>query len=421
MATVALLVLLLTVTVSESSGNICVCNEGDVASSCSQIYNVSVSREIEINTSNTALVFCSSTIVFNNVTITITNTRNLVIGSAAEKTTIKGSGSFGFYLKNVSNVSIFLMTFIQCGRAFEDVFNDSNDIAFAVMLFKNALDVTLHNVHFINSVGSGIVMINIAGHSTVTNSSFINSTSTNSGVGQSVVDTGGLHIELSTCGWRNLKEIFKKLIACEHADNNIHNSTFTVSGCNFTQNNGSGELRGAGLFIYITGNSSGNRIEVKKCEFTGNSAFRGGGAYIILEQSIQNNTLMFVEVRFVSNKSPAGGGINVGYNFDSPHVPSRNQISFSRCEFSGNQAVEFGGVHVYSSPSQNISVTTNCIQYRHCRWTHNSASTLGAAFGVVPAHDYIETNVWFPEILFENASELGYCILLQFQSTLKGC
>ena len=79
----------------------------------------------------------------------------------------------------------------------------------AAMLIEYSLDIVLTNVSFTNSNGSGLIMLNCGGNSVLVNYS---NTSTNAKAGQSVVYTGGLHIELSTCGWKNLRMIGNKSV-----------------------------------------------------------------------------------------------------------------------------------------------------------------------------------------------------------------
>lgn len=145
-------------------------NQNVCSIECSTTYDVSIDKEIRINdTSDINVSFCSSSIPLDEVTVTLINISNLVIGSASNKTSIMGKGHSGFHLKNVGNVSILLVELIECGRAFKF---DSNDTAFAAMLIEDSFDVKLKNVHFINSNGSGLIMLNVGGNSKLTNCSF---------------------------------------------------------------------------------------------------------------------------------------------------------------------------------------------------------------------------------------------------------
>lgn len=171
---------LATITAESESTTVCILYQ-DISSlcsiECSTTYDVTIDKEIEFNdNSDIDIHFCSPSILLHEVAIIFTNITNLLIGSASNKTSITGKGGSGFHLKNVNNVSILQVEFIECGKTFEF---DPNYTVFAAMLIENSSDVKLDNVVFTNSNGSGLIMLNIAGNSMLINCSFKNSTSTN--------------------------------------------------------------------------------------------------------------------------------------------------------------------------------------------------------------------------------------------------
>ncbi len=326
-----ILCLALSIAGSLASTTLCISNEDTASScSCSKTYNVSRQQEISVNTSDSRIHFCSVSIVFNEVIVTLTNSSNLVIGSTTKKTRIMGHGSSGFHLINVSNVSIHSLEFIDCGKAFVSGYSDA--IAFAVILIEDSISITISNVLFNNNSGSGLIMLNIGGTSMLTACIFRNSTTTNANhsSNRSFFYTGALHIEMSTCGWSILKE---KTVVCENA-NVIQNSTLCISECDFIDNHPAGKVRGGGLFIEMTGKSAGNHVTIKDCYFFNNSAYRGGGAYIRMDQNVLENTIEVINATFISNLSPSiGGGVTIGYAFNES-LPSENKIILYNCNFS---------------------------------------------------------------------------------------
>lgn len=262
----------------------------------------------------------------------------------------------------------------------------------------------IRNVSFTNSSGSGLILLNIGGNSALINCSFRNSTATNVKVNQSVIYTGGVHIEMSTCAWSILKET---PTICENVTA-IQNSTLLISSCTFIQNHATGKVQGGGLFIETTGRSTGNHITIKDCCFSSNSAFRGGGACIRMDENVHQNTVQFINTNFISNLSPSmGGGVVIGYYFNK-YVPSKNKVIFTGCKFIGNKGEIHAGVSMYSSSSSDQSITENSIQFKNCLWTKNSATSLGAALGVVAIYNKENNNIianeWFIEILFQNTT-----------------
>lgn len=65
------LAFVITKTIAVDSTTLCISNNDAriCTAGCSRIYDVSVSKEILVNTSNTLVLFCSSTIVFNEATV----------------------------------------------------------------------------------------------------------------------------------------------------------------------------------------------------------------------------------------------------------------------------------------------------------------------------------------------------------------
>ena len=77
--------------------------------------------------------------------------------------------------------------------------------------------------------------------------------------------------------------------------------------------------------------------------------------------------------------------------------------------FQSNKAEIHAGVSIYSSSSSEESIMENSVQFRDCSWTQNSATSLGAALGVVAIYNRninnnIIINKWFIEIVFHNAT-----------------
>ena len=300
---------------------------------------------------------------------------------------------------------MYSIEFVDCGQLF--VLKSLSSEAFAALLIESSSDVWLDDVIFTNNSGSGLIMLNIGGNSKLTNCSFRNSTTANAvNVSQSVVYTGGLHIEMSTCSLSVLQEVVK---ACENSTA-IQNSTMLISDCEFIDNTATlRKEQGGGLFIEVMGKSTGNHVIIRDCYFSKNSAIRGGGACVRMDENVHGNTIEIINATFTSNLSPSlGGGLVIGYYFNR-YRPGNNTVILSGCRFLSNKADIHGGVSIYSSSSSTASITDNSVQFRDCLWTHNSATSLGAALGVVAIYNRndnnnIVVNQWFIEIVFNNST-----------------
>ncbi len=335
-----------------------------------------------------------------DITATFINVSNLSIGSASSKTKIICKGSSGFHLRNVSDVSVLFIEFLECGTAFV-VPNDSIYTVFATMLVENSLNVILTTVLFTSSNGSGLVMLNIAGNSKLTTCTFTNNTDVLSGSNSSI-QTAALYIELSFCTWSNARTIGRKRKPCD-APATIRDSTLLISDCKFIGNK-KRKAYGGGLSIFVFRNSIGNKISIERCLFTKNIALSGGGAYFSMQKKVVGNTIQLTNVSFVSNCSPkhSGGGVNAGYKILDHST--NNTIIFARCNFSSNEAKTAGGVAIFSTSSKYKVVSENSIKFTNCIWIKNSATSLGAAFAIKPAYLKSRIDEWFVEVIIENAT-----------------
>lgn len=95
---------------------------------------------------------------------------------------------------------------------------------------------------------------------------------------------------------------------------NVHNLTFTISGCVFENN--TARLFGGGLFILTLSHLSNQlNIVVERSSFRWNNASYGGGgvqlSYLRSGTNSRPHTVAFTECEFVDNRSPSGSGIYI--------------------------------------------------------------------------------------------------------------
>ena len=198
---------------SRNATIICFRNEDTLTkcnADCFSTYNLAEGKDVLVNTSNVIIHFCSSTVILSNTTVTITNVNNIAIGSTEHHVRVIGAGNSGFHLDEVHNVSIQNVEFIGCGRTFDF---GSNDTILTAMLVRNSSSITLSGVSFNGGQGSGLIMLNIDGNTVIENCVFQNNIYRQPG-SSPLIHTGGLHIQLSFCGWTNYKKIGEKVSKC---------------------------------------------------------------------------------------------------------------------------------------------------------------------------------------------------------------
>ena len=119
------------------------------------------------------------------------------------------------------------------------------------------------------------------------------------------------------------------------------NNTFNIMNSDFCDNHG---IHASGLSIICDGNSNDNNFLIQDSNFTGNN------------QSF--------------NHALGGAGAAIGItSFDYEHFPTKNNITFERCNFTHNDAYFGAGTAVFSAASNNSP--SNYLYFKNCTWKCN--------------------------------------------------
>ena len=160
-------------------------------------------------------------------------------------------------------------------------------------------------------------------------------------------------------------------------------------------------VHGGGMNITFAGNSSGNRIEIRFCSFTNNSAILGGGLAVqFIEQTYENQLIVSGSQYWNNIAKQRGGGVMVGCL-----SCNRNNFTFTNTTFLHNQAKYAGGASVFANYSSFTSKTESAFIFRNCTWQSNMA-TISPAFDMSPASSTSEENCIIPILFFTNCSVL---------------
>ena len=272
----------------------------------------------------------------------------------------------------------------------------------AGLYFLLCNNVELSNISVSNSPGTGVVLYSVSGDNFITYSNFTNNTATHS---EYIAGGGGLSIEFLYCLPGDI------LCSRERSSfiplNNQMNSSYSISNCNFENNNAStGNYtddsfvvphwnynvalgRGGGLLLLLKGNATNNIITLESCIFSNNIAVWGGGIVIELQDKVTNNEVIVENCFFIDNQcsydscsyhGTGGGGARIQMAGIDREIKD-NSVVFSKTKFHGNLAYFGGGVSFFTFPED---VITNSIVFNEIEWKNNMAR-LGSA---------IDLSVW---------------------------
>ena len=312
------------------------------------------------------------------------DSRKVVIHCTAENT--------GLAFEGVKTVKFTYLTFYNCSALRNSTSQDysnknshaSSPVQFQVGLyFYLCADILMENVNVSDSPNAtGVVIYDTTGTNRISNSVFQRNiisrqttiTSSPHGGG------GGFYVEFTYCkpGDMNCQDY-------QTYGTPITGASYYFTNCNFTDNQAYDSTlnnriyliafqsnhvafgRGGGLSIFIKGESHNNTIEVRSCNFEGNSATWGGGMLMELHDYALSNSLNIISTTFRNNScqysrdsGTYGGGLRVGhcvylYNRTKQTVKEGNKISIKSCNFYYNKGFNGGGLSLVV-PRQN---TTN--------------------------------------------------------------
>ncbi len=333
--------------------------------------------------------------------------------------TIQGNGNIycnssisntGVYIKNVSNLILFNLTFTQCSMiqtsSSAQVFNHSaSQLVLCAVYIIECTNLTIENVTISNSIGTGMHVYNTHGTVQILGSTFKNNTvsdrSRHSG-------GGGLKIEFTPCQFEDCNYVTNSSYTI-HDSSFINNSAFEnhPNLSSYAYGSFQGQGRGGGLYFTLRGDTNGNKLDMKNCMFVGNQATTwGGGVYLSFRDNSSSNDIRVESCTIDSNTCLHVGGGGVNLNFLTYKGTSKlNKVVFRDCSFVSNKGgTRGGGLAISSSRENDVSnILLNAIKFDNCTWYRNSAVT-GAAIDISPSTWDVLGNGILPMLTFADCT-----------------
>ena len=382
-----------------------------------------------LNNNNTIVMFCDNFLELEQ-SIAVEGRENITLrGLEGDGTTIQCKEGIGLSFINLTDVTVLDLTFIGCGEFFDSTSlnftNGKSTVQFLVSIYiHNCTDVMIKRVNVTESKGTGIAIFDTDGLVNVHDSTF-----SNNGLNYSMTPGGGgVYVEFTFCCPGKVDN------SCTQYLKKNHNSLYLFQNCTFNNNNATtldaertsyykakgtqfhGLGRGGGLCIVFKGMASHNNITVNDCRFVQNGAIWGAGLWVAFQDSPQNNTITINDTLFYQNNCylNGGGGVDIGLLFYDEPLPTNNKMIFKKCAFKENKAYYGGGVKFYSSQSQ-LENPGNSISFIDCIWEKNVAH-YGSAVDISPHVYDTLAGGYLPEPKFTNCNfTLNYA--LQEQET----
>ena len=324
-----------------------------------------------VNNANdsTHIQFVSKTFVLKD-TLHISNREDIHLeGIANPETRItcvkQSQEEIGLEFINIQNLTIVNITVESCGVRSQQMFLGRYRIYSAIFLI-HCTHVYISGVRVLQSVGSGLAIMDTNGTVTVEETLF-----ENNGIGDvaEVVGAGGLYLQYS-CFSNPQLSICSQLWSL--------NTTYAFTDCNFTNNNANIPEsialndnqkrllgRGGGLGVVMSDGAASSHIILTRCHFLNNTATWGGGMHVWFRKSSAENLLVVQNCYFKNNHCPnrAGGAVNIVQD----NSPKGNQMTFENITFVENSAGFGGGVGILSSPMMIL------FNFSNCSWVRNEA------------------------------------------------
>ncbi len=297
-------------------------------------------------------------------------------------------GNSGIKLVSVTSFSLQHIQFRGCSFK-----NNEADIllpfgSFKVFLYTSVLitksaDVSILNCSFDNHIGSGLLMVDVFGTTSVKHSNF---TGNRQYLKESKPRSGGIVIRLYTLN----SNTFVVIENCQFL-NNV-NKNITCAQCGDYPTKKSPQHYGGALdFIrWNKLNDSQNlTFSIENCAFIGNEAPNGGAASLYFTN---NTNMIILNSNFTNNRADCqGGAIMLAFNLDNDRVfnyldqtravskyDQGRKVVLKNCHFISNAANSGGAISI----SQWICGNT-CSHYSvsasNSLWYNNSASGPGSA------------------------------------------
>ena len=280
----------------------------------------------------------------------------------------------GSYDEKILEVVIRNISFLSCGPGVS--------VPPAALYFYYRCKIELSDVKVKDSIGNGLVVINVLGGLNVTQSMFTDN-KLGSGLGAGVHIT--LNFSANETDLQTVHVLYNFTHCCFKNNEAITNNNVSNPFVDY-------DTKGGGLYISFRGYTNKSHVVVQNCSFSDNSAHWGAGLLGKFDDNATNNNLSILSTTFNNNhgnlKIPyvagAGAMINVYSN------SSGNQAHIHNCTFIGNSASWGGGVEFYSKPL-HLGGGDNTMMISQCYFSKNFAFN-GAAINI-----YCSSAVTSPE------------------------
>lgn len=301
----------------------------------------------------------------------------LLIGARNLQPVINCGDNTSLSFMNFDNIMFYNVRLIQCGA-----WHDSTSLDLsqsrpqmlkirAALYFYNCTNITMNNVHVVNSSEAvGVVMYDVDGTVKVNTSDFSTNLLRDSSYGG-----GGFTVEFTycmpgddTCSHesydpntprrnKNALYIFSK---CTFRDNIARAQNHSTYGGYITLSSNISHQavgRGGGLSVFFKGDALNNSFLFIDCVFSNNRAVDGGGLFLKMSDNSFANRVKIVGCQFHYNKAyfskefgTGGGGLSFSTRVypwsqaETPSIKLKSSLTIDRCNFTDNHALSGGGV-----------------------------------------------------------------------------
>ena len=266
------------------------------------------------------------------------------------------------------------------------------------------INLTVDNVHIESSIGTGLVMYNVAGDVTVSNSNISNSKPQTA----KEVGAGGLHIEFTYCIPGNTecqveyKDSYVPTNYSSYSTYFIHNNNIQYNKASLgvystlynvdDENSRSMEFgAGGGLSVIFKGIATNNTFVIYNNTFSYNCAIYGGGFYFGFLDSAMNNSIFMSTLNCLNNDAlsdsdqksdtwytDGGGGCGKIMMYISIAIGEQhNIVVISNSSLSNNIGLTGGGLEIEVDYATPTSIELNNVTF------FNNSAFLGAAMYAV--------------------------------------
>ena len=396
---------------------------GSSVSPCSSLSNISKNDTVIIIEGSIVLDHLIETNLIRNLTFTSLSTSKEMAAISCKCR--PQDDSCGLIIKDCQDVTFNNVSLIGCSMLHK--LNAQGTYLYrSGIVINSTTNILMNTVKIVNSIGTGLLLINSAGTINATNCTFANNfiphVLQNDSNGIIVHGGSGLMILISAC------DVTAK--DCSHASTSAN---YIIQGTKFSNNTNnltSMSSRdwlfsyGGGLGILLVWNVQGNTFNIELSNFTSNKANVGGGMMLHCEKHCYDNTAIIKNSFFCYNSliipSFGGAGLATGIALHSESMPFNNNVTIMDTTIAHNTGYYGGGVLVYCTAMdlEKQLQAYNYVHFINCRWESNSG-TVSPAVEVEPNFRSQLYNIFTTKTIFENCSFINNTIVRFYNSTIK--